>query len=928
MIRLTTLISRNTQCRSRRLCAILATLLFAGCAFGQSETKASPSQAIAARRADIATQRESVVAAIAAANGHNVPPSLSEQADLLAQIDAVLAQQEIEAERATDLTRQLADRKAALEKLRLSGPEEERPYSFLLLDRLRDDQQKSNDALATLTTSVHTAEANVARASQNHEEKERVRRQAKEALAANKDDTKAASLAAAERRAALESQLAAEQHELRKLEFKNQQSAKQVEELAQQFVDEKIASIASEVHFARRDLMARQVEIDATIDDLKRALAADEMNVAYLERQWLDARQRADQATTPKVSIGDEVKAWRAARAAAQNEVSLLTKRLEHMARMKQTWQRRYVVASETVASEQRTTWIKEAQDALDAIDGETKLQTSRLADLQNDLTAAAAPLAIREQLAPELRRALDTQQASLQQAIATYQAYLSSLQNQRKLERKLLEELQDGSTSLGERAARVWDAMMRVWRFEIASVDDRPITVSKIVLGLLLLFLGIRISRWLSGVLGRRILPHVGVHSASSIAFERVFFYLLILLFTLLALNLVSVPLTVFTVLGGAIAIGVGFGAQNIINNFISGWILLAERQVNIGDLVQVEGSLGHVQSIGARCTHVRRPDGIDLLIPNSFMLENTVVNWTLTDAHIRTTVRVGVAYGSPTEKVIELMRATALEHDKVLRHPEPIVIFEDFGDNALVFDVYFWVHTSKEMELRIVRSDVRTTIDQLFRAAGIVIAFPQRDLHIDPETPLEVRMLPEPESRTAKPDDGERCPVEALRHAWLFKSLNAGELEQLAHAARRRECAAGDEVVKQDEPGASLFVVNQGLLRVTVRKNGSTRRVGQIVPGQFFGEMCLMTGECRTATVTAAIDSVVYEIDNKMIAPLLQERPDIVRKLSQVLAARRAEMDATHAKHATASAQEPRAVDLRRRIYAFLHISDKRKS
>jgi small-conductance mechanosensitive channel len=123
---------------------------------------------------------------------------------------------------------------------------------------------------------------------------------------------------------------------------------------------------------------------------------------------------------------------------------------------------------------------------------------------------------------------------------------------------------------------------------------------------------------------------------------------------------------------------------------------------------------------------------DGVHLLVPNSQMLEQTVVNWTLIDRDIRTTVRVGVAYGSPVRKVSDLIMQAVTEQPEVLEEPAPRVVFEDFGDSALIFDVYFWSDVGSEGELRMIRSAIRFRIDALFAEHGIVIPFPQRDVHI----------------------------------------------------------------------------------------------------------------------------------------------------------------------------------------------------
>ncbi len=198
-------------------------------------------------------------------------------------------------------------------------------------------------------------------------------------------------------------------------------------------------------------------------------------------------------------------------------------------------------------------------------------------------------------------------------------------------------------------------------------------------------------------------------------------------------ALDLLNVPLTAFAFVSGAIAIGVGFGAQNIINNFISGWILIWERPIRINDYIEMGDTSGTVEEINTRSTRVRRVDGVHMLIPNSKLLEETVVNWTLVDKLLRCVVRVGVAYGSDVEKVRNLLEQTVVEYELILSEPPPQIIFEDFGDSSLVFDTYFWVYSAGEKSGRQIRSDIRFTIDRLFRENGITIAFPQRDIHID---------------------------------------------------------------------------------------------------------------------------------------------------------------------------------------------------
>lgn len=283
-------------------------------------------------------------------------------------------------------------------------------------------------------------------------------------------------------------------------------------------------------------------------------------------------------------------------------------------------------------------------------------------------------------------------------------------------------------------------------WHFHIWSVDGRALTVGLLVTGLLLVLAGFALAWILSRLLSRRVLPRMGVHRGATAAIEAVVFYLLLATFVFAGLQLLNVPLTTFAFLGGALAIGVGFGSQNIIENFISGLILLAERPVRVGDLIELDADdlTGTVERIGARSTRIRTGSNVEVIVPNSSFLQNRVVNWTLSSTQVRTYVSVGVAYGSPTDQVNKLLLEAARERDDVLSAPEPFVWFTDFGDNALVFELHFWIHMRSIADRRRIESALRYRIDELFRLAGIVIAFPQRDVHFNPQRPLSVQMLP----------------------------------------------------------------------------------------------------------------------------------------------------------------------------------------
>ena len=281
------------------------------------------------------------------------------------------------------------------------------------------------------------------------------------------------------------------------------------------------------------------------------------------------------------------------------------------------------------------------------------------------------------------------------------------------------------------------------IWNLTLANFSDgSTLTVGLLVLAILALIIGLLCSAWVARIVGKRLGKSKLAPDNIAILQKLTYFFLLTIT-VLTVLGMLNVPITALTFISGALAVGVGFGAQNIINNFISGWILMSERPVRIGDFIEIDDSRGIVEHIGNRSTRIRRIDGVHIMVPNSLLMERTLINWTLVDRNIRTSITVGVAYGSPVREVEGLIKQALAENADILKEPAPIVVFNDFGDSALVFEALFWcVITAGEKELRAVRSDLRFRIDDLFSKHGITIAFPQRDIHIKPTTPIEVRI------------------------------------------------------------------------------------------------------------------------------------------------------------------------------------------
>ncbi len=275
-------------------------------------------------------------------------------------------------------------------------------------------------------------------------------------------------------------------------------------------------------------------------------------------------------------------------------------------------------------------------------------------------------------------------------------------------------------------------ERLQEILNTPIIVLGDISIDLARILSVVAFVLVGALFVAWSTGFLRGRMQAR-GINPNAVQLISRAYLIIALAILGIITLDLLSVPLTAFAFVSGAVAIGVGFGAQNIINNFISGWILMWERPIKIGDFLELGDVRGTVEAINTRSTRIRRVDGVHLLVPNSQLLENTVTNWTLMDNLVRTAVRVGVAYGSDVRLTEKLIAQAAQEHPDVLQEPGCAVIFDDFGDSALVFELNFWVHASTERGLRMIRSDLRFRIDALFREHDLVIAFPQRDVHVD---------------------------------------------------------------------------------------------------------------------------------------------------------------------------------------------------
>ncbi|MES2980801.1 MAG: mechanosensitive ion channel domain-containing protein [Verrucomicrobiota bacterium] len=298
------------------------------------------------------------------------------------------------------------------------------------------------------------------------------------------------------------------------------------------------------------------------------------------------------------------------------------------------------------------------------------------------------------------------------------------------------------------------WDSMKRIWNISVNQYEEviekdgqrivqiRNVSLGSIITALIMFAIAYLIASTISRRLQHMVVRRGVIGENQARTLKNWIMLLVALLLAFSTLSWLNIPLTIFAFLAGALAIGVGFGTQTIIKNFISGIILLFERKVRVGDIVEVDNTMGVVSEINTRSSIVRGLSGIESIIPNSLFLENRVVNWTLNNRLLRREIAVGVAYGSQPQEVLKILMEVAERHGLVLDNPEPVATFSNFGENSLDFTLYFWVEINERNNRLVIDSDLRIMIEKRLTDAGIAVPFPQRDVHLTSSKPLQIQI------------------------------------------------------------------------------------------------------------------------------------------------------------------------------------------
>ena len=461
------------------------------------------------------------------------------------------------------------------------------------------------------------------------------------------------------------------------------------------------------------------------------------------------------------------------------------------------------------------------------------------------------------------------------------------------------------------ERADRFFENLLGAMTTPIFFVGDTHLSISAIVKLLILAIFTFIIARLISEGIKRSLLVRMGLDRGSREAISTIISYVFATFGCIFVLQGAGINLTSLTVLAGVVGIGFGFGSQNLASNFISGLTLLFEHQIRVGDFIEIDNLLGTVETISIRSTIIKTIDGLFVIIPNIKFVETNIINWSYRDPRCRLRIPVGVAYGSDPVIVTEALLIAARIESNVLSHPSPKVWFRGFGDNALNFELLVWIDQPQESDA--IKSAVNFLIDYEFRHRSIEIPFPQRDLWL--RNPQEItklfhdrkednsngKVFPQNTKHSAEiPSNstvsehqkyGAKSPNnwtlrDLLRRVTYFEQCTDLELRQLIEYGYRQLFPAGQIVCKEDDPGDSFYIILSGAVEVISQK--ADQYIATLHEGEFFGEISLLLGTPRTATVKTSEDAILFIVERHDLQKLLIEQPNLADQIAQKLSER----------------------------------------
>ncbi|MEB3160795.1 MAG: mechanosensitive ion channel domain-containing protein [Synechocystis sp.] len=352
-----------------------------------------------------------------------------------------------------------------------------------------------------------------------------------------------------------------------------------------------------------------------------------------------------------------------------------------------------------------------------------------------------------------------------------------------------------------------------------------------------------------------------------------------------IVVLQTMGLDLASFAVIIGGLGIGIGFGLQELTKNLVSGLTILGESKLKVGDLIEFNDNIGYIKEISIRSTVIRTFQGSYLVVPNTELTSNSVVNWNYDNCHGRLEIPVGVDYDSDPVLVTEVLLESAAMEPSVVKDPPPKVLFRGFGDSALNFELWAWVQRIDQRPFIISR--LNFIIQYNLKRRDIAIPFPQQDLWLrNPET-LQAN-APNPKALSPAPPDLPPPLKHLLKHFPCFANLNDLELRGIIEMGDRRYLNPGEILVKQGEYYGYFCVVLTGSINAIYETETLSNRLFVFEQGDFFWELPLMLEIPYPTTMLAAQETSLFLISKRCFHLLLQAHPHLADEVAQELAKR----------------------------------------
>lgn len=465
------------------------------------------------------------------------------------------------------------------------------------------------------------------------------------------------------------------------------------------------------------------------------AVQEAEHRVDLLRRKQGEKAQAEDTPALSRAKADVELAQARMDNLIAQSD--LLQQSLNVVAGERQLWESRFVIAHTSEPGKAReaykrfTPLFDNFRASRDYLRQQAGIVSGQISESENRIRHA--PQSQRGVL-QDLLRALHQRQEAYTRALhrldeaARFMERWRSEFKQRQNELPVYDRLEEWLTRVG---SLIKDA----WGHELFSVEDtievdgktmtgrRGVTVGKTMTALAIFVIGYVASVYVARAIGGLAARRFGIAPDVSNLVRQWSQAFLITFLVVISFTWVKIPLTIFAFLGGAFAIGVGFGAQTLLKNVISGILVLIERPLRVGDLIEVDNIRGRVTSIGLRSSTIRDFKGTETLIPNSSFLERHLTNWTYSSRLGRFSLRVGVPYGVAAQKVTDLLSALTAQHPKVMNHPPPQVLLDEFGAQARIFTINYWLEITSEVDPNGIASELRFAIEQKFSDEGLKV-------------------------------------------------------------------------------------------------------------------------------------------------------------------------------------------------------------